>query len=100
MSPTEIMAAAGYPIVGIAGFVLGTLFGRTLMGDVQSALQSIETRIANLQGQVSASNAPAPAAPSASAASAIQAHAAATEKLAAAVTQHAATVAAAAPAQK
>ncbi len=112
MNPTEIMAVAGYPIVGLAGFVLGTLLGRTLVSDTQSVLHSIESRLATVQGQVTASSsaAPAPVAAHATAApavapaatvqtaSAIQAHAAATEKLAAAVVQHAAAVTATAPA--
>ena len=87
MSVYEILAAGAYPIVGLASFILGTLFGQKLVADVEAALKSIESRLSSVESTVATSTASA----------AIEHHAAATEKLAAAVTQHAAAHPAAAP---
>jgi hypothetical protein len=87
MSVYEILAAGAYPIVGLAGFILGSLFGQKLVADVEAALKAIESRLSSVESTVVTSTASA----------AIEHHAAATEKLAAAVTQHGATHAAPAP---
>lgn len=83
MSVLEIMAAGAYPIVGLAGFILGSLFGQKLVADIEAALHGIEARLTTVESAVSTSKATA----------AIEHHAAATEKLAAAVTKHSAEAA-------
>jgi hypothetical protein len=45
------MAVAGYPTIGIVGFVLGSILGRTLVSDTQSLLQSLDSKIAGIAGQ-------------------------------------------------
>jgi hypothetical protein len=81
MSVFEILAAGAYPIVGLAGFILGSIFGQKLVADVQAAIQGIEARLTTVESSVATSTAVV----------AIEHHAAATEKLAAAVTGHAAS---------
>jgi copper chaperone CopZ len=75
MSVFEILAAGAYPIVGLAGFILGSLFGQKLVADVQAAIHGIEARLTTVESSVATSKAVV----------AIEHHAAATEKLAAAV---------------
>ena len=78
MSVFEILAAGAYPIVGLAGFILGSIFGQKLVADVQAAIHGIEARLTTVESSVATSKAVV----------AIEHHAAATEKLAAAVTVH------------
>jgi hypothetical protein len=78
MSVLEIMAAGAYPIVGLAGFILGSLFGQKLVADIEAMLHAIEGRLTSVESAVASNKATA----------AIEHHAAATEKLAAAVTKH------------
>jgi len=87
MSVFEIMAAGAYPIVGLAGFILGSLFGQKLVADVEAALKAIEARLLSVESSVATSKATA----------AIEHHAAATAKLADAVNKHSASPAAPAP---
>jgi copper chaperone CopZ len=87
MSVFEIMAAGAYPIVGLAGFILGSLFGQKLVADVEAALKAIEGRLSSVESSVATSKATV----------AIEHHAAATEKLAAAVSKHSASPASPAP---
>ena len=88
MSVFEIMAAGAYPIVGLAGFILGSLFGQKLVADVEAALKAIEGRLSSVESSVATSKATV----------AIEHHAAATQKLADAVSKH--SVSPAAPASK
>ena len=84
MSVFEIMAAGAYPIVGLAGFILGSLFGQKLVADVEAALKAIEVRLSSVESSVASSKATA----------AIEHHAVATEKLADAMSKHPAALAA------
>lgn len=84
MSVMEIIAAGAYPIVGLAGFILGSIFGQRLVADVEAMMHSIEGRLSAVENSVATS----------SATTAIAHHAAATEKLAIAVTKHSAAQAA------
>lgn len=88
MSVFEIVAAGAYPIVGLAGFILGSLFGQKLVADVEAALKAIEGRLSSVESSVATSKATV----------AIEHHAAATERLAEAVSKHSASPAA--PASK
>ena len=88
MSVYEILAAGAYPIVGLAGFILGSLFGQKLVADVEAAINSIEARLTSVESSVATGSATA----------AIEHHAAATEKLAAAVTSQTLAHPSAAPA--
>src|SRR6266404_7605212 len=84
MSVMEIIAAGAYPIVGLAGFILGSIFGQRLVADVEAMLHAIEARLSSVESSVATT----------SATSAIVQHAAATEKLAVAVAKHSAAHAA------
>jgi hypothetical protein len=85
MSVLEIIGAGAYPIVGLAGFILGSIFGQRLVADIEAMLHAIEARLSSVESSVATS----------SATTAIMHHAAATEKLAVAVAKHTATQAAA-----
>lgn len=85
MSVLEIIGAGAYPIVGLAGFILGSIFGQRLVADIEAMLHAIEARLSSVESSVATS----------SATTAIMHHAAATEKLAVAVAKHSATQAAA-----
>src|SRR5712692_3565011 len=87
MSVLEIIAAGAYPLVGLAGFILGSIFGQKLVADVEAMLHAIEARLSSVESSVATS----------SATTAIMHHAAATEKLAIAVAKHSATPPAPAP---
>src|SRR5271168_1202429 len=88
MSVTEIIAAGAYPLVGLAGFILGSIFGQKLVADIEAMLHAIEARLTSVESSVATS----------SATTAIMTHAAATEKLAAAVAKSSTAQASAAPA--
>jgi hypothetical protein len=79
MSGLEMFATAGYALVGVAGFVLGMIFGQKLASDVTAMLHAIETRLAGVEGSLSG----------ASSTAALVHHAAATEKLATAINKQA-----------
>ncbi len=81
MSVMEIIAAGAYPIVGLAGFILGSIFGQRLVADIEAMLHALEARLSSVESSVATS----------SATTAIMHHAAATEKLAIAVAKHSAT---------
>src|SRR5258707_14037033 len=87
MSVMEIIAAGAYPIVGLAGFILGSIFGQRLVADIEAMLHAIEARLSSVESSVATS----------SATTAIMHHAAATEKLAVAVAKHSSTQVAASP---
>ena len=80
MSVMEIIAAGAYPIVGLAGFILGSIFGQRLVADIEAMLHAVEARLSSVESAVATT----------SATSAIVQHAAATEKLAVAVAKHSA----------
>ena len=80
---------AGYIIVALGGFVLGTLFGRKLAADAIAVAHSIEGRLIALEHKTASQ--PASGA-GAKHAAAVEHHASAVEKLAGAIEKHAAAV--------
>jgi len=75
----------GYAAVLCGGLVLGTLFGRSIVSDLSGVVHSLESRVIALETAMHFASAS-----SSNSTEAIKSHAAATEKLAAAIETHAA----------
>jgi hypothetical protein len=83
----------GYAAVFAGGMVLGTLFGRNLANELSGLVHALESRVMALETAVHSTSATAKTTPDPTTA-AINSHAEATEKLAAASQTHAAVQAA------
>lgn len=83
---------AGYVVVALGGFVLGTMFGRKLAADAIAVAHSIEGRLAALEHKTGDAARAASTNHSEKHAIAVEHHAAAIEKLAGAIEKHAVAV--------
>jgi hypothetical protein len=82
MNPAIALNLIGYGAVLAGGLVLGTIFGRKLASDFSALMRAMESRVTALETAMHFGRA---ATSGEGAAVAIKAHAAATEKLAAAI---------------
>src|SRR2546423_10531462 len=92
MDTLVMLNLIGYAAVLAGGLVLGTLFGRSIVSDLSGIVHSLESRVIAVETTLHLTR--SGIAKSDSAAAAIQSHAEATEKLAAAIEIHGATKAA------
>lgn len=85
MNPAIALNLVGYGAVLAGGIVLGTMFGRKLATDFAALVRTMEARVTAVETALHFGHA---AASAEAAATAIKSHAAATEKLAAAIEAH------------